>query len=162
MAGRDRFDDPALDNLVNNLPLRPPCHRSTGLFHSLAGDGKDHRELLGGELTRTTAALFIRENFLDGSPEIGGFFRAFHQREPFKLLLPAPPPSPDGIVPETDDIFDLGIESPFKAEQNYLSALPELKRNRRGSTHHLQNVLLPLRDDHLGCLAWHERPPCLS
>jgi len=162
VAGRDRFDNTTFNTLINNLTLRPASHRSTGFFHRLASHGEDHRELFGSEFTRTTAALFIRENLFDGPFEIGRFFQSFYQREPFKLLLPAPPPATDGIVPQPHDIFDLGIEPPFKAEQNNPSALPELKRNRDRSTHRQQNLLLTFRDDHLGRLAGHERPPCLS
>lgn len=134
------------------------------IFHRLTGHGENHRELFGSEFTRMTAALLIRENLLDGTSEIGWFFETFHQREPFKLLLPAPSPSPapHSIVSQTNDVFDLGIEPSFKTEQNNLSTLSQLKRYRDRSTHRQQNVALPLRDDHLGCLAWHEKPPCPS
>jgi len=108
--------DSSFDHFINDFPLRPSSHRTTGFFDRLAGHSKDHRELLGCKCRRPSAALFIRKNVFNGPPKFNRFFDPFDQREPFELLLPAFPPGSHLVRPQLHRFCDIPIEPFFERQ----------------------------------------------
>jgi hypothetical protein len=116
MSGGDRFDNSAFNTLINDLRC---VQRATGRPDSSTASQATAKIIVSCSAVKSHGRplrCLFREDTLDDTSEVGGLFEPFHQREPFKLLLPAPPPASDGIVPQPHDVIDLEIESPFKCE----------------------------------------------
>ena len=65
MPGRDRIHNPPFDRLVGQILRSPVRYRPTARRRRLAGQGHDLAELLGLEFTRGSAAVVVRQRFLD-------------------------------------------------------------------------------------------------
>ena len=65
MPGRDRLHDLLFDRLVGQIFRGPVRHRPTALRRCLAGQGHDLAELLGHKFAGGSAAVIIRQRFLD-------------------------------------------------------------------------------------------------
>ncbi len=99
MAGRDAVHDAALDDLVGDLAAAPVGDRPAGGGGSLAGQGDDPADLLGGDPRRSPRPRGVGQTLGDVQVILGDGLEA----------NPAISPGPGGGDRDVQQASDLGV-----------------------------------------------------
>jgi len=84
-----------------------------------------------------------------------GLLRAFDLDQSRPMVSPPSPPNTDGIVMQSDRLLDRLVVVAIKCQKDDLAPLSQRNARRLCFGDFLQNGLLFLGHDDLGCLPWH-------
>ena len=157
MTHGDGRDDPTRHDVLGQLGRGPVRHRATRILGRLTGDRDDPGDLIGSERARTPGPGVVTQDIFDRRLQGRGTFEALDADQGVEGVSPTPPPDPDAVPLAPEVVGDRSVLPAAEGEQDDLGSLCQPPRAGAGPNPPLEDLLLPLGDDHLGCLPWHDR-----
>jgi len=143
------------DQLQRKFAMRPLGDWAIALGRIFAGFLKDRRLLFFSHNSLPTSPRQVGKQSNDFLFQNMGLLRAFDLDQSRPMVSPPSPPNTDGIVMQSDRLLDRLVVVAIKCQKDDLAPLSQRNARRLCFGDFLQNGLLFLGHDDLGCLPWH-------
>jgi hypothetical protein len=131
------------------------AHGPSTILGQLTSDRQDLGHLLGGELAGRSWTRQVRQELLHGAAQSVEPLAAFDKDQAVEGVGPAPPPQAGGVPLAAQDLGNGLVVASVESKEDHAGALGDRLGAGAGARKGLEDFLLPLADNDLGCLPWH-------